>query len=161
MIEAGPVRDSTPEEVAYHEAGHAVVGHRLGLPLIDVDVLPDAEGGNGHTNFQPPAWFRPGPAPDERHRRFVEALVVTFLAGSHAEARHAGFHNRRGAAYDLDSVAREWLHRLPGADLAALHAEAGRLVEAGWPAIEHVAQALLKAGRLSAAEVLATAGRAA
>ena len=46
--------------VAYHEAGHVVVGRLLGLQLLDADLYPDGEGGRGHTNFAHPGpWFTP------------------------------------------------------------------------------------------------------
>src|SRR5215813_7100961 len=46
--------------IAYHEAGHVVVGHLLGLQLLDTDILPDDEGGRAHTHFaHPGSWFQP------------------------------------------------------------------------------------------------------
>jgi hypothetical protein len=157
MIEAPPSRDSTPEEVAYHEAGHAVVGHRLGLDLVDVDVLGDAEGGHGHTNFRPPAWYRPEAPLDERHRSFVEAVVVTFLAGSVAEARIAGFRNTDASGFDLEAVALEWLRRLENPAPAALMRRAEELVDANWTAIQRLARTLMRVRRLPGPEALAVA----
>ena len=167
MIESPRGRASTPEEVAYHEAGHVVVGHLLGLDLIDVDVLPDQEGGNGHTNFRPPPWFdagpnaAPGEPPDDRRRAFVEAVVITFLAGSLAEARVAGLRDRDGDGFDLDAIVSEWLKRLgdrEGAEerLAELGRRAQELVDANWAAIDRLAPALLERRRLGAAEALAS-----
>jgi hypothetical protein len=159
LIESAPVRESTPEEVAYHEAGHAVVGARLGLQLVDVDVLPDPEGGHGHTNFRAPDWYRPGlPEGSAEERRFSEAVVVTFLAGTAAEARFAGFSNRDSAGFDLDRVAREWLGRLDGPDQVAMARRAAELVESHWPAIERLALALQGTERMTAEEALAAAG---
>ena len=157
MIEAPPSRDSTPEEVAYHEAGHAVVGHSLGLVLVDVDVLGDSEGGHGHTNFRRPDWYRPEVSQDERHERFVEAVVITFLAGAIAEARRASFRNPNASGFDLDAVAREWLHLLDSPDEEALMQRAEALVDENWPAIERLAKALMRARRLPGPEALAAA----
>jgi ATP-dependent Zn protease len=157
----GPPRSraSTLEEVAYHEAGHVVVGHRLGVELASVDILSDGQGGNGHTVFNVPRWFRPSATMDERRRRYAEAVVTTFLAGPIAEARVAGFHNLEGSGYDLDAVAREWLRLLEPperyeAQLDELTAEAEKLVDENWPAIERLAQALLERRRLTGAEAL-------
>jgi hypothetical protein len=157
-------RASTLEEVAHHEAGHVVIGDRLGLDLASVDVLPDHEGGNGHTVFNTPDWFRPsairagGPI-GERDRDLIEAVVKTFLAGSVAESRVAGFRDWVAAGFDLDAVAREWLGLLVPPDqlearLEALNAEAEELVDApaSRAAIERLAHALLEHQRLTAEE---------
>ena len=155
MIGAPRSRASTLEEVAYHEAGHVVVGHRLGIDLDSVDILPDGQGGNGHTVFNV--------APGVRERRdYIEAVVTTFLAGPAAEARVAGFENPEGSGYDLDAIAREWLRQLepePGNGYRARRAELGRradrLVTDSWPQIETLAQALLERRRLTRADALA------
>ena len=164
MIGSPRSRASTPEEIAYHEAGHVVVGRDLGLELASVDVLSDHDGGNGHTVFNTPPWFHPsairagGPI-SERDRSLIEAVVKTFLAGSVAEGRKAGFRNWDAAGFDLDAVAREWLGLLVPPDqlesrLAVLIAEAEALVAqpGTWAAIERLAQALRKRKRLSGAE---------
>lgn len=165
MIRSPRRRRSTREEVAYHEAGHVVVGHRLGLKLVDVDVIEDSEGGHGHTNFEHPAWFRRDGPPDEPKRAFVEAVATTFLAGTIAEARRAGFENWEQAGFDLDSVVRDWLLLLfPHSEieerLRAYGTAAEGLVNdpANWQAIEGLARALLKRPRLAAAEALSAAG---
>jgi hypothetical protein len=158
-------RRSTEEEVAFHEAGHAVVGHSLGLDLVDVDTLGDGEGGHGHTNFKPPPWFRKDPPLDERSRAFAEAVATTFLAGTVAEARRAGFDNWGEAGFDLDSVVRDWILLLvPAAEvvdrLRQYGVAAARLVDepANWAAIEKLARVLLERRRLTGAEALAATG---
>ena len=165
LVRTPRYRRSSVDEVAYHEAGHVVVGHRLGLELVDVDMVEDGEGGHGHTNFKPPAWFgRDGPI-DDRKRAFVESVAVTFLAGTVAEARRAGFENWESAGFDLDSVVRDWLLLLfPASEvedrLEAYGVESARLVDdpANWDAIGNLARALLKRRRLSADEALSAAG---
>lgn len=168
VIKHPPSRRSTPEEVAFHEAGHVVVGHRLGLELVDVDVVPDSEGGYGHTNFRAPGWFRRQRPMDDRHRRFVEAVVTTFVAGSAAEARLSGFVNAEAGSFDLDAVAREWvLYLVPSSRAEERLKELGATVAAmvsdpaNWAAIELVAETLLKQKRLSASEALGLAASAA
>lgn len=165
VVRSPRIRRSSVEEVAYHEAGHVVVGHRLGLELVDVDVVEDGEGGHGHTNFKPPSWFRRDGPVDDRMRAFVEGVAITFLAGTVAEARRAGFENWEAAGFDLDSVVREWLLLLFAASempvqLRFFGARAARLVDDGdnWRAIEKLARTLLKRRRLTAADALAAAG---
>ena len=168
MIGTPRGRTSTTIEVAYHEAGHVVVGHRLGLQLVDVDLLADREGGHGHTNFKQPAWFQRDGRLDARGREFAEAVVVTFLAGTLAEARSAGFQNPDAGGFDLDAVIREWLLLLVAPAefeqrLTALQARAAEKVDdpANWAAIERLAAALHRQRRLTAREALAAAGLAA
>jgi len=163
LIRSPRYRRSTPEEVAFHEAGHVVVGHQLGLDLVDVDVLADREGGNGHTNFRAPDWFRPDSPLDERKRAFVESVVTTFLAGSAAEARRAGFENAEASGFDVEAVAREWARYLgPSSELegrlASLRMKAEQLVGEHWPAIERLARTLLARRRVDAREALSSAG---
>jgi hypothetical protein len=165
VIRTPRYRRSTAEEVAYHEAGHVVVGHRLGLQLVDVDVLEDGEGGHGHTNFETPAWFQRNGPLDERQRAFVAAVATTFLAGTVAEARRAGFENWEAAGFDLDSVVKEWLRLLhPAAEISdrlrAYGEVAAGLVDdpENWQAIEKLARAVLKRHRLTASEALSAAG---
>ncbi len=153
MIGAPRSRASTLEEVAYHEAGHVVVGHRLGVDLASADILPDGHGGNGHTVFNVRPGFREQPA-------YIESVVVTFLAGPVAEARIAGFENPEGSGYDLDAIARDWLRLLaPPAERAARRAEltrrAEQLVAENWTQIEAVAQALLRRRSLARDDALA------
>jgi hypothetical protein len=165
VIRSPRSRRSTLEQVAYHEAGHVAIGHRLHLKLVDVDILKDGEGGYGHTNFETPSWFQRGALLDDRQRAFVEAVATTFLAGTVAEARRAGFENWEAAGFDLDSVVRDWLLLLfPATELEdrlqAYGAQSARLVDvpANWDAIRKLARTLLRRHRLSAAEALAAAG---
>ncbi|MDO4719738.1 MAG: ATP-dependent metallopeptidase FtsH/Yme1/Tma family protein [Peptostreptococcaceae bacterium] len=39
--------------VAYHEAGHAIIGHVLGKPIIEVSIIPTTSGAGGYTLNQP------------------------------------------------------------------------------------------------------------
>ena len=39
--------------IAYHEAGHAVVGHVLGKPILEVSVIGTTSGAGGYTLSQP------------------------------------------------------------------------------------------------------------
>lgn len=162
MIDSPRCRRPTAEEVAYHESGHVVVGHRLGLDVVEVDVEADGDGGNGHSVFRSPDWFDPGAAGQGPAREFVEKLITTFLAGTAAEARRAGFENPESSGFDEDAVVGRWAAHLgrgaeSEAHLARLRGDAARLVgePANWMAIGRLAGRLLERRRLDGVEALA------
>lgn len=133
-----------------------MVGYLLDLNLIDADILPDHEGGNGHTNFEPAT------VAQSRSRDFVERVVTTFLAGFAAEARHAGQEDLEGAGWDLDVSVREWASKVAysARDRAALverlAARAEELVStpANWKAIALVARTLVQHTRIDHEQAL-------
>ena len=162
LSERPPVESPTSaspvlENIAHHEAGHVVVGHKLGLTVLDADIETDDEGGRGHTNFaHPGAWFNPRPSsltPAERD--FIDRVLTTFMAGIAAESR-AGQIDPEGSGYDLDQSTREWaryLAVLPEARARLLPDYLRRASELvaepdNWRAVERVAQALLERRRL-------------
>lgn len=149
----------TRDVVAFHEAGHVVVGHLLGLRLLATDVLPDGEGGNGHTHFADPGVTPPPP-------EFVERLLTTFMAGFAAESR-AGHVDPDGSGYDRDQAVRGWAAFLapagPEQDAVldrALERAAELLDRPGaWVAVEAVAEALATRRRLPGDEADAIVDR--
>lgn len=44
--------------IAYHEAGHAVIGHLLGKPILEVSVIGTTSGAGGYTLSQPKEGLR-------------------------------------------------------------------------------------------------------
>lgn len=50
-----PKEENAEQEriVAYHEAGHAIVGHVLGKPILEVSIIPTTSGAGGYTINQP------------------------------------------------------------------------------------------------------------
>jgi hypothetical protein len=164
LISSPRCRRPSPEEVAYHEAGHVVVGGRLGLDLVEVDVEADGDGGNGHSVFRTPDWFDPGTAAGGRGRAFVENVITTFLAGTAAEAKRAGFENPESSGFDEDAIVRRWAGYLgPGSEAEAglrrLRTQAASLVgePANWAAIGRLAGILLDRRRLDGPEAVAAA----
>ena len=143
--------------IAYHEAGHVVVGHLLGLQLLDTDILTDDEGGRGHTHFaHPGSWFQPGRGVlTEREKDLIERVLTTFLAGLAAESR-LGKADPDGSGYDLDQSLREWVSYLArtaeerSAALGGFLERAAAMIERNqvWAAIEAVAASLLEHGHL-------------
>ena len=156
-LSSTPHRAHRLEPVAYHEAGHVVVGHLLGLQATDSDLLKDREGGNAHTHFAHPGpWFQPRPGHLEpAERDFVERLLTTFMAGFAAESRF-GHHDPDGSGYDVDQASRQWVGYLAGTQPereAALHdhlerADALLARPEVWRAVEAVAAALLERRRI-------------
>jgi hypothetical protein len=141
-----------------------VIGTALGLRLLGLDILPDAEGGRGHTHFAPlGAWFQPDPGRlSRRERDAVERVLTTFAAGFASEER-LGEADPDGSGYDIDQALREWLAYLEPArerraDLAReFYSRAARELDRPerWQAVETLAAALLERSRLSAEEALA------
>lgn len=169
VVPPAPPASAGLRAIAFHEAGHVVVGTHLGLEVLDADIERDDEGGRGHTHFVPPGrWFRPEPGRlTERERDLVERVVTTFMAGFAAEER-LGSADPEGSGYDVDQTLREWLHylepeparrpRLADGFFAAARAELAR--PGAWEAVTAVAEALLRERRLDgeAARRLATIG---
>jgi hypothetical protein len=155
-VQAPAAHSDELRAIAYHEAGHVVVGSRLGLEVLGADIDRDGEGGRGHTHF----------APRARDLPFVERVVTTFMAGFAAEER-LGEADPEGSGWDLDLTLREWLAELEPdprrrpALAAIYHARAARELEqpGAWPAVEAVAEALLQARRLDGARLRELLGR--
>jgi hypothetical protein len=132
--------------IAYHEAGHVVVGMRLGLEVLDTDIEPDDEGGRGHTHFAPA---------DASDRESVSRVVTTFMAGFAAETK-LGAPDPEGSGFDMDLSLRDWLARLEPdpkrrPELAQEHfARAMAILDdsSAWGAVEAVATELLSHSRL-------------
>lgn len=127
--------------LAYHEAGHAVVAHLLGLEVQDACVEPDF--GVTYVDY------------GERELCAERALVA--LAGPLAHCRYA---NPAGgslffpkgntsdfAIYEASQKFLPFAHEQTVSDLAAV-------LEAHWPAVSAVAAALLKRGKLTGAQVV-------
>lgn len=152
------------EGIAYHEAGHAVVGLRKGLDLLATDILPDGTGGRGHTRFaRPGSWFNPRRGNlNARELDMVDRVLVTFLAGLAAESR-VGTADPEGSGYDLDEAVRRWIALLAKDEAerqAAFDAYLDRAVAelnapGAWSEVDTVARRLLNEQSLDGARVRA------
>lgn len=119
------------ETVAYHEAGHAVVGYRFGQRFAHLSILSskDVEGFcQFFSGLQNP-----------RHA----ALVL--LAGHAAEKRFCQVHTTRPPRSDHRKIC-QLTHFMPTSEIKALLKEAEDLVAANWCQIQAVAQKLMEAG---------------
>jgi hypothetical protein len=132
------------EHVAYHEAGHFVVAHVLGLGVLDVTIEPKGET-LGRVES------------DEGEPTSVESLlhqVIELYAGYEAWVRFdpSSEEKARLGASEDDEQANGYLLRLgkKGPDQEReLRERAKQLVEEHWRAIEALANELLEAGRIS------------
>lgn len=126
----GPARDL----IAYHEAGHAVVGHHQGL-IFGIIYVGDV---SGQVIFDE-QWTRDAIM---RDADLLDRYGLMLLAGGHAEQRHSG--GVIGARQDdetLERMQREARHH--GTLLtAALWQRAEEQVAEHWPAIEALADEL-------------------
>jgi len=142
-----------PRAIAIHEAGHAVVAHRLGIPVAGIVI----DGHFGQTGLQPP------PAGAGRAR--LERAATAALAGSVASAIH------RGASYKFNPSTEVLADETRAADLAGficdvttletnallqeLADSASELLNdrENWALVERLADELLTKGCLTAPEV--------
>lgn len=87
------------ESTAHHEAGHAVAAHVLGIDFTGATIQADRRVA-GQVEVQIPAWVRRAKVPGPRFRLWVDAYVMTHMAGLLAEREHTGRNNHKGAVDD-------------------------------------------------------------
>lgn len=135
------------ETLAYHEAGHAVVGVAIGRTLKTVSILPDPVYGKPGCHFE-----APGDTLEEHYM-----VAVTAAAGALAEERGMGIADPAGSKSDRAEFA-EACHRATG----SLHNEpfiqharhkAKVLVENHWVAIAEIVKRLLTVNTMCEFEV--------
>lgn len=124
------------EAIAHEEAGHAVAATLLDVPFIDVTI--SALGGR----------VRP-----KGERKFEERYFLVSLAGPVARLRFDP--STTWCKDDTELVKSMFARAQLEAQYAVLYAEAERLIDAHWPEVERVVQALLKDKTLSADAVRA------
>jgi len=159
------------ERTAYHEAGHALMAHAVGLRVTKVTIVacPDARG---RMDFRPMRWMNDLASPPTLHRQaMLQRLIMMYLAGPAAQGIYTGEHPTWGGNVDFDR-AREWATYLTGAS----NDESGALL--GWlwlrtqnvlarphwrDAVKATAASLLARGTLTGLafrQLLATGGQA-
>jgi hypothetical protein len=96
VVTGGPLQAATEEgrlkRVAYHEAGHAVVGYLVKCPFMKVSVIPDDDSFGRCTFRKLPEGFDPGTSSVDsiKDRVRIEGHVMSSLPGSLAEKQYAG-----------------------------------------------------------------------
>jgi len=92
------------QALAYHEAGHAVAAHDLGIRFRYVTIEPDDQAGSlGHCASTLPRWFQPDVS-DDRQQGWAERDIVMTFAGEEAERLVTGRGNNVGTENDRRSV---------------------------------------------------------
>jgi ATP-dependent Zn protease len=137
------------EQVAYHEAGHAVVTFRLGIEVLEVSIVPYRHGNAGSCTHGP--LFTTGRSDDAN---LIRAIQIS-LGGPVAERRfHPQSFRKRGSRSDYDCAAGLARYLVgPGGEpefLRYYERLTRELIERHWHDVERVAAALLKYGILSA-----------
>jgi hypothetical protein len=133
-------------EIAYHEAGHAVLAEKLHFRVDIVTIKPH--------RFSRRSLGQAVHAKEARGGIRAEDRIICSLAGPIAEAESIGhLYNRRRdlRGSDLASVRLE--EELSGVPLRELEAQTLRMVRKEWSRIERVANALLKKEELFGHEV--------
>lgn len=163
----------TEAQTAYHEAGHVVVGHALGLALHEVALTHDRVDKTGKFGYT----CSPNPTCGYHHQNLrdrhstVRASAVGCLAGLAAE--HVFFSvsldlDNENARQDIDNVLdlirdgelRDRRRRggyvgdeVTWAYIQGLAHEAVRLVKRNRQNVQRIAEALLRQKRLTTAKV--------
>ena len=140
--------------IAYHEAGHAVVAHRLGVEVEHVTIVPDHTS-RGHITHGD-LFCTHGRGSD---RANLERAIAICLAGPLAQAWLLRRYSERRCGgrqdYDCASGLARYLAGSAGERefLRCQERRTHALVEQYWNEIELVARALLERDQLSGAEV--------
>jgi hypothetical protein len=133
------------DSCAYHEAGHTVVAVALGMPLRNRGVHIDTNG-SGIAYY----WYRTVGDLNNTSQDIAERerTIITAYAGYIAQEKFYPKCPSSGSFYDTDGNRKlldevypdgpEWF-----AAQERLHAEARRLVDVHWQAIEALAKAIL------------------
>jgi ATP-dependent Zn protease len=155
LYERGVVRERNKELAAYHEAGHAVAAHALGVEVEGVSIM-QYEGSTGHTITPLPENFD---SSDEEADTMLEKHLITGVAGAASE-----------------ELLTEELSELPGKDMAGVAKllmgleytgapvqadseealdKAKSILHDNWGSVKALAEALLKHEELGREGVLA------
>jgi hypothetical protein len=148
---------------AFHESGHAASAFLLGVQFRFVSIRPDQERGTvgGLMLRKRPKWAWPDTEEynDVRARTWFEKMAQISLAGQVAESKHAG---RRPAHYSHatdNDHAREMAMEIYGSDeecdvwMELILIRARNQLDNFWPAVEALAEELLKRGTIAVPEV--------
>jgi hypothetical protein len=151
-----------PREVAHHEAAHTVFHLKLGMRQGRVTIRPDASRGTlGQAQLRRPKWINHPPTPareEQRLRIQAENEILALYAGRIAQAKYAGRGIDWGHEGDDQYAMRLATHCVSEQDdvryafLVYCQKQAAQAVEAWWPEIQAVAQALFERKTLSARE---------
>ena len=130
-------------DVAYHEAGHAVISYRLDFYLGSATIVPDHHQGTEGSQSGESTW--PDGSRDADY-------IVSLYAGGAAQRRFNPAAEGKGCGQD-DEKAGELLQSHPDLNEERLRKRSHELVAKHWPEIEAVARALLDERTLSGDDI--------
>lgn len=101
--------DSQRKIVAYHEAGHAIVGHLLGQPVLEVSIIPTTSGAGGYTLNEP----KEGLASKADMKNRVKMLyggraAETIIAQSEDDITTGAVNDIEQATMIISSIIKSW-----------------------------------------------------
>jgi hypothetical protein len=139
---SAPPKGTPSQRRAFHQAGHSVIAHRLGIAFRPVTIV----GAHTLLHDWPERFFRRtsfGDLPS----RLVEPFAIVCLAGANDEERFSGSYNRARLVLDLYCLDGElsWPTRSPeesNAWRSLVEVRARQAVKDTWSDIEAVAAAL-------------------
>lgn len=141
-------REGLTASTAFHEAGHAVVGTVLGVPIVKVTIEPSAET-HGHTQMAS-RWVADVHGYRVPSRDLVERYVVKLLSGITAQRRAyprsvRSHHGRSDgeAALSVAVLVMPDSEKVVQAFIDYCQARADQLVEEHWPSVTGVARELI------------------
>jgi ATP-dependent Zn protease len=145
---------SRQRAAAYHEASHTVVAGVVGVKVLHVEVRPD---GSGVTKLMPPRR-------DDSEAVWLDRATISFAGMCGEDRAFGGSWVGRGDGSNVASAVLRVVRlrgirgaTAVGAELDALVGECGRrsaaIVEQHWPAVVRVADALVRHGRVSGADI--------
>ena len=164
MTRSGPQQGDkarSREATAYHEAGHAVAAWNLGYRSIRASITAGHESAGEVRHESPLVGDEVEFDGSELARLRVERVIIIRLAGPIAQKRHRRTSWRRWHGGTDYAVAADLALRVCGsgeiasAFLKWLDRRAKALVEEHWPAVERLANALLKRGVVTQDEIAA------
>jgi ATP-dependent Zn protease len=148
-----PRRHPGRKALAYHEAGHAVVGYSLGLTIECVTIIPN-ETSLGHCRYRDWEGWASACDPD--------TLLSVLLAGAVAEEIATG--RPSGGSDDRKALGVARTHtagdRHAATRVAVARSRTARVLEEHWPAVKAMAVALRKFRELEGAEAMLALARA-
>ena len=150
------------ESTAYHEAGHAVAAHWLGIRTKHLSILPDDDSEGRHAHVPYFSGMHPDYDSSPRMQRRFENMVLVCLAGPAAQQRfnpHGfryshGSHDRREAVDLLNYLVGSQQELQAYYNLIDIRARAFVNGAYHWKSIEALANALLDSGTMTGRIVL-------
>jgi hypothetical protein len=135
-----PPPDNKQIAAAHHEAGHVVVGIRLGFSLVSVRLAQPGENWQGRTEFE--CWLDD----EDSNVIMIEAGPIAGYVFDPDSGEAAAYDGR-----DKQMIKERW----PKRSRDVLRAQAAQCVGNNWHLIKRVAQDLLDAEELSGEQVRA------